>query len=45
MLNSYTAPELIEPTNYRSALELLVPGSWEAYKGYVISSPISPKDR
>ncbi|GAA5885680.1 hypothetical protein JCM16303_003111 [Sporobolomyces ruberrimus] len=29
-----SAPGLLEPTNYRSTLELLVPGSWEAIDGY-----------
>ncbi|BGP33959.1 mRNA cleavage and polyadenylation factor subunit [Rhodotorula toruloides] len=28
------APELLEPMNYRSTLELLVPGSWQAIHGY-----------
>ncbi|KPV73773.1 uncharacterized protein RHOBADRAFT_66756 [Rhodotorula graminis WP1] len=27
-------PSLIEPTNYRSTLELLTPGSWQAIHGY-----------
>ncbi|GAA5822884.1 hypothetical protein JCM3770_004565, partial [Rhodotorula araucariae] len=27
-------PNLIEPTNYRSTLELLVPGSWQAIHGH-----------
>ncbi|BGP50192.1 mRNA cleavage and polyadenylation factor subunit [Rhodotorula kratochvilovae] len=27
-------PNLIEPTNYRSTLELLTPGSWQAIHGY-----------
>ncbi|GAA5941609.1 cleavage/polyadenylation factor CFT1 [Sporobolomyces koalae] len=29
-----TAPRLLEPTNYQSTLELLVPGSWNAIDGY-----------
>ncbi|BGP01928.1 mRNA cleavage and polyadenylation factor subunit [Rhodotorula toruloides] len=28
------APELLEPMNYRSTLELLVPGSWQAIHGH-----------
>lgn len=27
------APDLIEPTNYRSAVELVMPGTWAAIDG------------
>lgn len=34
---SGSAPRLLEPTNYQSTLELLVPGSWNAIDGQVYS--------
>ena len=31
-----TAPDLIQPHNYRSTLELLTPGNWQAIHGCVL---------
>lgn len=33
-LDANAVPNLTTPTNYRSALELVMPGSWEAIDGY-----------
>lgn len=32
--DSIAAPELLNPHNMRSALELIIPGTWEAIHGY-----------
>lgn len=34
--STLSAPDLIQPYNYRSTLELLTPGSWQAIHGCVL---------